>query len=185
VSGDQVLSTQSLLDELQPVIAAKPTTSPPAIDEFPTSYEQVAVPLSGRDEASNLLSQTKATPVSAGQRSTSQNGSRWSFDRFGIPRPTEELQQPASLAAEFSERYSSQADQDFGSSFNRGSASGFGDEQPIRESTKSTLVRASEQNAAPDNSPPTQPVSVKLAPETVQAAEPEPAQRVRHWIREP
>lgn len=87
MDSNSELLPDKLLSAMKP-IAAPPTTSrQPKLDSFPRSYDDVAVPLADRDSSKNLLKQQ-----SESMAHRNLTGNRWTFDRFGIPRPIEELQ---------------------------------------------------------------------------------------------
>lgn len=84
-----------LLTQLKPFVVEKTEANVPNFDTLPQSYDDIAVPLADRDTAKNLLRKN-----SANLAETSLTGSQWTFDRFGIPRPTSELQSDPSGPSE-------------------------------------------------------------------------------------
>lgn len=94
-SGDP----DNLLADLIPLAAEARQQSTVSIESLPASYDEIAVPLADRDATKNLLNSARksATPLTRNPSADAAAGSRWAFDRFGIPRPIEELRAQSAI----------------------------------------------------------------------------------------
>lgn len=84
----------SLLENLSPIAASPQKPGQPSVESLPASYEEIAVPLADRDMSKNLLRSGDhfEKPGNREPKTTVLTGSRWAFDRFGIPRPMREIE---------------------------------------------------------------------------------------------
>ena len=101
-AGEMHDSALVLLNQLPPIASSQTPSPRPTLEGLPASYDDVAVPLAGRDDAKNLLKsrprgdQNELAFATNTADSSNAEDSRWVFDRFGIPRPLTEHPAPMS-----------------------------------------------------------------------------------------